>query len=95
MNVKVVATSLRQYIDFSDIPFDSETKYFMDEDNNYFISDKEDAFNKQHLLLMICKIEDEEVSGEKAHRWIGYIQGVIVSHFGATLEEIKELNKGE
>lgn len=52
-------------------------------------------FGKDHLLEMVSKIESGEISGEKSHRWLGYLQGVIVSNSGATLEQMKRLNKPE
>lgn len=49
-------------------------------------------FGKAHLVYMTLKIESGKVSGEKGQRWLGYIQGVVVHAFGATLKELKELN---
>lgn len=45
-----------------------------------------------HLWEMCDKIQDGRVEGEKAHRWLGYIQGVLVSHQVGTLEEMKLMN---
>jgi len=49
--------------------------------------------NKMHLLWMCDQITSGQVTGPKAHRWIGYIQGVLVCRGNYTLEEIKDLNK--
>jgi len=49
--------------------------------------------NKQHLIWMCYQIASGEVTGPKAHRWIGYIQGVLVCRGNYTLNEMKELNK--
>ena len=49
-------------------------------------------YGKDHMYDMIGKIQSGEVSGEKAHRWLGYIQGCVVCYGGATLEEVKNVN---
>ena len=51
-------------------------------------------YGKDHLHEMVNKIICGEISGEKAHRWLGYLQGVIVVGGGASLEQIKQINKG-
>ena len=53
-----------------------------------------EATDTTHLLDMIAAIEDGKVTGEKAHRWLGWIQGVVCCRGGATLEEMKEINHG-
>ncbi len=50
-------------------------------------------YGKDHLLEMVHKIESGEISGEKAHRWIGWIQGCVCMGKGATLEQMKSINK--
>lgn len=50
-------------------------------------------YGKDHLGDMVRKIDREQVTGEKAHRWLGYIQGVLVSSGSATLDQVKEANK--
>jgi len=52
-----------------------------------------DSYGKIHLHYMISRIINGEIVGSKAHRWIGYIQGLIVIGGGATLEELKNINK--
>ncbi len=49
--------------------------------------------NQKHLLWMLEQIEYGEVTGEKAHRWIGYIQGVLVAMHVATVGEMRDLNR--
>ena len=50
-------------------------------------------YGKNHLYDMAEKIHTGEVKGEKAHRWIGWIQACICMGNGATLEDLKEINK--
>ena len=49
-------------------------------------------YGKDHMLEMINKIDDLKVIGEKAHRWLGYIQGCVVCSGGATLTDVKNIN---
>ena len=51
-------------------------------------------YGKDHLHEMVNKIICGEVSGEKAHRWLGYLQGAVVVGGGADLEQVKMINKG-
>lgn len=46
-----------------------------------------------HIIFMLEEIADSRVTGEKAHRWLGYAQGIMVLSGTATLEEMKELNR--
>lgn len=48
---------------------------------------------KAHLKNMLIKIISGDVTDKKAHRWLGYVQGVVVFRAGATLEELKNLNR--
>ena len=52
-------------------------------------------YGKDHLLEMIEKIERGVVSGNKAHRWIGWIQGCVCVGKGSTLQQMKYINKKE
>lgn len=54
--------------------------------------DENHEFGKDHLNEMVDKIESGEVAGEKAHRWLGYLQGVLVATGGTSLEEMKMVN---
>lgn len=51
-------------------------------------------YGKDHLHGMVNKIICGEISGEKAHRWLGYLQGAVVVGGGADLEQVKMINKG-
>lgn len=48
----------------------------------------------EHLTFMIDSMVSGAVSGEKAHRWLGYLQGVLVATGAASLEQMKDVNKG-
>lgn len=50
-----------------------------------------DDCSKEHLYAMCDKIINEEVIDQKAHRWLGYIQGCCCS-FGIPLAKLKEIN---
>jgi len=45
-----------------------------------------------HLFDMVMAIQVGKVSGEKGHRWLGYIQGVLVARGVATLDQMKAMN---
>lgn len=47
-----------------------------------------------HARWMLGEIETGDVEGEKAHRWLGYAQAIIVQHYEATLEDVKRINEG-
>lgn len=49
--------------------------------------------NQQHLLWMLEQIQHGEVTGEKAHRWVGYVQGVLVALHVTSVEEMRDLNR--
>lgn len=49
-------------------------------------------YGRDHLRYMIEEIESGRVAGEKSHRWLGYLQGVLVATGAATLEEVKLTN---
>jgi len=51
-------------------------------------------YGKDHLHEMVNKITCGEISGEQAHRWLGYLQGAVVIGGSATLEQIKLINYG-
>ena len=61
------------------------------------LPEKHPEYGKDHLYEMVYKIAmaergDSKVTAEKAHRWLGYIQGCVVCYGGATLEDVKNLN---
>jgi len=78
MNVKRVATALR------DVANDR-----LDEYNDIY-----EHGEKTHLIYMCSKIMLGEVEGEKAHRWIGWIQGCLYMSGVTSLDEMKSMNKG-
>jgi len=34
---------------------------------------------ENHMIWMVDQIQKGKITGEKAHRWIGFVQGVLVS----------------
>ncbi len=48
--------------------------------------------SKSHLLDMCNKIATEKITGEKAHRWLGWIQACVCIHCEVSLEELKQIN---
>ena len=54
--------------------------------------DLNDPASLKHLNWMLCEMCTGRVTKEKAHRWLGYIQGVLVAQCHMTLDEAKEIN---
>ncbi len=50
-------------------------------------------YGKGHLRYMLSELVDGNITGDKAHRWLGWIQGCVCVGGGATLEEMKKTNK--
>jgi hypothetical protein len=48
--------------------------------------------DRAHLLFLLWSIHRGDVRGEKAHRWLGYAQGLIVLLGLGSLEAMKSLN---
>lgn len=46
-----------------------------------------------HVTEMLGKIVRGEITGTKAHRWLGWAQAIICVGGGATLDELKAINK--
>lgn len=46
-----------------------------------------------HLLWMCEEILADRVTGEKAHRWLGFIQGVLWDDCQKTIGQMKEQNR--
>jgi len=78
MKVDVAAEGLQMYIDTAKL---SEVE----------LGDKT---SKPHLRYMIWEIIEGRVTGRKAHRWLGYVQGVLVHAGRVTVEQMKKLNLG-
>jgi len=56
------------------------------------VSNEPDSF--EHIQWMLRGIVDGYVTGEKAHRWIGWAQAVIhIHHEEMPLETFKEINR--
>ena len=53
-----------------------------------------ESVSKKHVMWMLGEIENGNVVGEKAHRWLGWAQAAAVSRGDATLEEMKMINRG-
>jgi hypothetical protein len=45
--------------------------------------------NMSHMVWMLNRIIDEDIPLDKASRWIGFIQGMLVGHRVVTLDEVK------
>lgn len=46
------------------------------------------GYTYPHLRWMLAEIKSGRVSGEKSHRWLGFIQGVLIreDHFSVNAE---------
>ena len=49
--------------------------------------------SRQHLFYMIQQITRKVVQDDKAHRYLGWIQGCVCEAGVATLDEIKVINR--
>jgi len=45
-----------------------------------------------HAAWMLEGIEKGYIQHEKAHRWLGYIQGLMVTNGVVTLKDVKSIN---
>jgi hypothetical protein len=57
------------------------------------LPDEHPEYGKDHLRYMLVKMIEGEIEGEKAHRWLGWVQGCVCVGGGASLEELKMVNK--
>jgi len=48
--------------------------------------------DREHIEWMLDGIILGYITGEKAHRWLGWAQGIICIHESLTLEELKLIN---
>lgn len=76
MDVKVAALHSRALLEGSDIPD----------------SGPENPTGRSHLIDMCKRIESGEITGEKAHRWLGWVQGALCTQGAGTLAEFKDIN---
>lgn len=84
MDIKIAAENTRNLID--DTPLLPEAAD-PDGPESY-----QQPWCKAHLHVMCRKIQEGEVTGEKAHRWLGWVQACICMGSGATLDELKNIN---
>ena len=47
----------------------------------------------EHALWMLLGIASGYIQNEKAHRWLGYAQGILVHTDIVTLSDMKDANK--
>ena len=52
-----------------------------------------DGKTKSHAHWMLIGLREGYVKGDKAHRWLGYAQAIIVSHGHLSLNDMKEINR--
>jgi len=52
----------------------------------------EGGLGKNHMRWMLDQIASGEVKDEKAHRWLGYAQGLATVYFFFSLEDLKNIN---
>jgi hypothetical protein len=60
---------------------------------NSNLPEDHEGYGKNHLRAMLAMLVSGEIVNEKAHRWLGYIQGCVCMGEGGTLEDIKKINK--
>jgi len=46
----------------------------------------------EHAAWMLEEIASKKIEGEKAHRWLGYAQGLLVLEGKATMADFREIN---
>jgi len=51
-----------------------------------------DGMGLSHAGWMLIEVGTEKVTGEKAHRWLGWAQSIIVNHGYLELKECKDIN---
>jgi hypothetical protein len=54
--------------------------------------DRHNASGRSHLLWMLGQVEQGKVEGDKAHRWIGFVQGALVTKGLATTPGLERIN---
>ena len=55
--------------------------------------EKHTEYGKDHLHEMCHKIINGEITGDKAHRWLGWVQACVCIYGGATMDQFKIINK--
>ena len=84
MNIKKAAALTRDFL----APLSME--YF---NNGNAMITREEPASKDHLLWMLDGIGFGYIQHEKAHRWLGYVQGVMAARECVDLETLKKINK--
>jgi hypothetical protein len=57
------------------------------------LPDEHPEHGKDHLRYMLSELVEGKITGEKAHRWLGWVQGCVCVGGGTTLEEMRRINK--
>ncbi len=60
--------------------------------NHTNLVDMDPEIGKDHLHYMAKAIQNGDIQGEKAHRWLGWIQACIRCGLGTSLRQLKEIN---
>ncbi len=60
---------------------------------NSNLPEDHESYGKNHLRGMLAMLVSEEITDEKAHRWLGWIQGCVCVGEGGTLDDMKHINK--
>ena len=61
--------------------------------NNLALPNTDLEIGINHLAYMCRCVYNEQVSGNLAHLWLGYVQGVLRCAGGANVSELKEMLK--
>jgi len=51
------------------------------------------ACGRKHIRYMLTLIIEGHITGEKAHRWLGWAQACICMQSNVSLQELKEINR--
>lgn len=57
------------------------------------LPDIHSSYGKDHLVNMCERIISGEIAGEKAHRWLGWVQACVCISGGANLDRLKLINR--
>jgi len=60
---------------------------------NSNLPEDHESYGKNHLRVMLAMLASGEIADEKAHRWLGWVQGCVCVGKGSTLEDMKKINK--
>ena len=61
--------------------------------HNSNLPEDHESYGKNHLRAMLAMLASGEITDEKAHRWLGWVQGCVCVGEGSTLKDIKKINK--